>query len=175
MKNKELLKVSCITDLNNTISKLGFAIILAGIICFFIEGTFIIAIVLVILSIPLILSNRVFVFDSEKHLFRAYYNVLEMEFGGKWESLKPYNTVMILSFRESQTMNLISISRKVRSQGYEVFLSGEDKKHLKIYEISSYFKARKIVDQVAEALQFDIFDQYEEHMQEYLRQAGEKT
>ncbi|PLW92255.1 MAG: hypothetical protein C0592_11780 [Marinilabiliales bacterium] len=174
MKSKDFLKISCITDLNNAVSKVGFAVLLAGILCFFIENATIIAILLVLLSFPLILTNRVYFFDKEKKFFRTYYNTGGIKFGGKWESLEPYKTVMILSFRESQVMNLISISRKVRSQGYEVFLSGEGKKHIKIYEISSYFKARKIVDKVANALNFKIHDQYEERMQEFVRQAGRK-
>lgn len=157
--------------LSGPVATAALVVFILSFITFFIPGFWPVSIFLIIFSAPLLLGTRGWEFDAKKKRYREYHWVWYMHLGRKWKSLTPYNTIIILNFSEAQVMNFISISRKVHARGYEVYMSDRKGKKEKIYEIYSYFKARKVVDQVAKALDFEINDRYEEQMQKILKNA----
>jgi len=176
MNKTTILKIKGNTDIGTPVAKVGGTMAIIGFLALLIPGLRLIGLPVLLISLPIMFSHKEYLFDKSKMRFKTYYSILGMAFGSTWQSLKPFDKVYILSFRETwevrMSVALISPTRTTRSQGYEVFLVGGDKDRLKIYEINSYFKARKIMDQVAEALDFAINDRYEEQMNEIKRQAG---
>ncbi|MDY0015319.1 MAG: hypothetical protein RBS13_03845 [Bacteroidales bacterium] len=141
-------------------SYLGGGICIAGII-WLIEGSQdLLAIFTIILGIIFFLAIKGVLIDYDKHKIKTYSDLLILKLG-KWESLNNYNKIVLKYLSESQTMNLLSISRTYTANSFDIFLENAKGKKILLKEFIYYDNAKHFLDTYAEKLKAEKIDDYQ--------------
>lgn len=112
------------------------------------------------LGLVLLLSVEGVIIDPKTKKMNRYFSFLLFK-SSDWVYIGQYQKLVLRLHREAHEVNMRSITNNIRTKTFEIHLSNEKGDDLYVTEYTDYESAHETVNQLSEALELPIEDQYQ--------------